>query len=44
MATLTVWKFSDAGGAEKALETLKDLQKESLIDVCDAAVVSWPSD
>jgi uncharacterized membrane protein len=44
MATLTVWKFSDAGGAEKALETLKDLQKESLIDVYDAAVVSWPSD
>ena len=43
MATLTVWKFSTADGADEALQTLERLQKESLIQVDDAAVVSWPT-
>ena len=44
MATLTVWKFADPSGAEKALETLEGLQKQALIEVLDGAVVSWPPD
>ncbi|MGW1740069.1 DUF1269 domain-containing protein [Nocardia sp. NPDC001965] len=40
--TLTVWKFASADGAEKAIETLEDLQRRELITVQDAAVVSWP--
>jgi uncharacterized membrane protein len=44
MATLTVWKFPDAGGAEQAVRTLEQLQREELIKVHDAAVVSWPAD
>jgi uncharacterized membrane protein len=42
MATLTVWRFDTADGAQNALSTLERLQKEELIDVVDAAVVSWP--
>ncbi|MGY1710836.1 DUF1269 domain-containing protein [Geodermatophilus sp. SYSU D00758] len=42
MATMTVWKFPTADGAEMAEETLKDLQKQGLITVHDAAVVSYP--
>src|SRR6478752_3682049 len=41
MATLTVWKFADPSGAEKALETLEGLQKQALIELLDGAVVSW---
>ncbi len=44
MATLTVWKFPTAGGAEDAVRTLERLQGEALIKVQDAAVVSWPAD
>jgi len=44
MATLTVWKWDSVDGAESALETLQRLQKEELISVHDAAVVSWPPD
>ena len=32
MATLTVWKFADPSGAEKALETLEGLQKQAVIE------------
>lgn len=39
--TLTVWKFPSSSGAETAVETLKDLQKQQLITVHDAAIVSW---
>jgi uncharacterized membrane protein len=39
--TLTVWKFESDSGAETAVETLKDLQRQELITVHDAAVVSW---
>lgn len=41
MATLTVWKFSDPEGAGKAVEILEGLQKEALINVQDAATVTW---
>lgn len=44
MATLTVWKFPTADGAEAAVHTLERLQAEELIKVQDAAVVSWPAD
>jgi uncharacterized membrane protein len=42
MATLTVWKFPSAGGADEALYKLEQLQKEELITVHDGAVVTWP--
>jgi uncharacterized membrane protein len=42
MATFTVWQFDSAGAAEDALHTLERLQKEELVEVLDAAVVSWP--
>jgi uncharacterized membrane protein len=41
MATLTVWKFDTAKGAEEASETLKQLASQELIEVDDAAIVSW---
>jgi uncharacterized membrane protein len=41
MATLTVWKFSDPEGAEKAVDILEDLQRQELIKVHDAATVTW---
>jgi uncharacterized membrane protein len=44
MATLTVWKFPSANGAEEAVRTLEQLQGEALIQVHDAAMVSWPAD
>lgn len=44
MATLTVWKFETPDGAEDAVATLESLQKQELITVHDAAVVSWPPD
>lgn len=44
MATLTAIEFPTADGAERALKTLEDLQKQRLIVLHDAAVVSWPAD
>ncbi|HXA53545.1 MAG TPA: DUF1269 domain-containing protein [Solirubrobacteraceae bacterium] len=44
MATLTVWKFPTASGADEAVRTLEQLQTQELIKVHDAAVVSWPAD
>jgi uncharacterized membrane protein len=41
MATLTAWKFDSPYGADDALATLEKLQSEALIQVRDAAVVSW---
>lgn len=41
MATLTAWKFASPYGADDALATLEKLQSEALIQVQDAAVVSW---
>ncbi|MBV9386170.1 MAG: DUF1269 domain-containing protein [Chroococcidiopsidaceae cyanobacterium CP_BM_ER_R8_30] len=42
MSTLTVWKFNTADGADHALTKLEALQKQQLIQLLDAAVVSWP--
>lgn len=42
MSTLTVWKFNSADGAETALTKLEGLQKQEIISVLDAAVVTWP--
>ena len=42
MASLTVWKFKTPNGAQSALDELEVLQREELIQVLDAAVVSWP--
>ncbi|MEV6108980.1 DUF1269 domain-containing protein [Streptomyces sp. NPDC051940] len=41
MATFTVWKFDTADGAEQAEMNLLNLQRQGLITVEDAAVVSW---
>ncbi len=43
MATLTVWKFSDPEGAERVLGKVEALQKQELIEVHDAATVTWPA-
>jgi uncharacterized membrane protein len=42
MATLSAWKFATADGAARAEQVLLDLQKQQLIEVIDAAVVTWP--
>ncbi|MFB2891776.1 DUF1269 domain-containing protein [Aerosakkonemataceae cyanobacterium BLCC-F50] len=42
MTTLTVWKFHTADGADKAMAKLVELQKQELIEIEDAAIVSWP--
>lgn len=44
MATLTVWKFHDPDGAERVREKVTALQKQELISIHDAAVVTWPAD
>lgn len=44
MATLTVWEFPDADAAEKAAETPGSLARQELIQVHDAAIVTWPAD
>ncbi|MGH3067990.1 MAG: DUF1269 domain-containing protein [Streptosporangiaceae bacterium] len=41
MATLTAWKFSTPNGADEALAKLERLQRDMLIQLHDAAVVSW---
>ena len=43
MATVTVLKFSNAEGANNALSRVQDLQKQHLIKLHDAAIVSWPA-
>lgn len=42
--TLTVWKFPTPEGAQQAESALLALQKEQLIQVHDAAVVTWRED
>ena len=42
MATLTVLKFETAIGAENALEVIEDLSNKQLINLQDAAIVTWP--
>ena len=43
MATVTVLKFPTAEGATKALGQVQDLQKQHLLKLHDAAIVSWPA-
>ena len=43
MATMTVWKFPTAEGAAVAEQTLRDLQRKELIQIHDAAIVSYPA-
>jgi len=41
MATLTVLKFPTASGADEMLSVLEGLQKQQLITIQDAAIVTW---
>jgi uncharacterized membrane protein len=41
MASLTAWKFTTPYGADQALAKLEKLQSQMLINLHDAAVVSW---
>ncbi len=43
MATITALKFETPDGAEQALMTIKDLARQHLIKLIDAAVVTWPT-
>jgi len=43
VATVTVLKFPTAEGATDVLQRVQDLQKQHLITVHDAAIVSWPT-
>src|SRR5512139_3275783 len=42
MATLSVLKFETPDGAKQMENTLLNLQKQHLIEVQDAAIVTWP--
>jgi uncharacterized membrane protein len=42
MATLSVLKFDDPYGADLVLMALEGLQEQGIIELEDAAVVSWP--
>ena len=44
MATLSAIEFPTVDGADRALAILNDLQKQRLITLHDAAVVTWPPD
>ena len=44
MATLTVWKFDSPTAADEAVGTLESLAKQQLIQLHDAATVSWQLD
>ncbi len=41
MATLTAWAFPGVNGANQAVAKLQALQSQQLINIQDAAVVSW---
>ena len=43
MATLVVFKFPTAEGANTMLYTLEGLQNQQLIEIHDGAVVTWPA-
>jgi uncharacterized membrane protein len=42
MAHLTVLEFPTADGAERLESKLSELQQQHLLDIQDAAIVSWP--
>lgn len=41
MATLTAWTFNTPQGADETLDRLEKLSRDYLINLHDAAVVSW---
>jgi uncharacterized membrane protein len=41
VATLSVWKFDTAEGADAAIKTLEDLAQGEMVTIHDAATVSW---
>jgi uncharacterized membrane protein len=41
MATLSVLKFNDPGGADRVLIALQGLQERQMITLEDVAVVRW---
>ena len=41
MATLSVLKFNDPGGADRVLIALQGMQERQMINLEDAAVVTW---
>ncbi len=43
MATLVVFKFPTAEGAQTMLYTLENLQKQQLIQIQDGAILTWPA-
>jgi uncharacterized membrane protein len=43
MATLVVFKFPTAEGAQNMLSTVESLQQQQLIQVQDGAIVTWPA-
>jgi len=43
MANLVVLKFDTPDGAEKGLELAVELQKRQLLQIIDAATVTWPT-
>src|SRR5437773_12558253 len=43
MATLVVFKFPTAEGAQTMLSTLASLQKQQLIQIEDGAILTWPA-
>ena len=42
METLTALRFPTADGANQMLGTLQNLQRQQLIEIHDAAIVTWP--
>jgi uncharacterized membrane protein len=42
MATITAFKFDTPNGAEQILDLVKNLSKQQLITLQDAAIVTWP--
>jgi uncharacterized membrane protein len=42
LATLSVLKFNDPSGADRVLLALQGMQERQLINLDDAAVVTWP--
>ena len=43
MATLSAWKFASPEGAARTEQILLGLQKQGLIQIIDAAIVTWPA-
>ena len=43
MATLVVFEFPTAEGADIMLNTLEGLQKQQLIQIQDGAILTWPA-